>query len=122
MKAWIWKRCSFDAAHTLPLHKGKCSRLHGHTYFVELGIECEVDATTGMGIDMGDLAAFLYGGVVCLFDHSNLNDKMPGVQPTAENIAKVILDAAEKHFELLALMKIRVFETPDSWVEVERVG
>jgi len=123
VKAWIWKRCSFDAAHTLPLHKGKCSKLHGHTYFVELGIECGVDPTTGMGIDMGDLDTFLETNVVGLFDHSNLNDRMQK-QPTAENIAAQVLEDAVRYFDdlntLARPMKIKVFETPDSWVEVER--
>jgi len=136
MKAWIWKRCSFDAAHTLPLHKGKCSNLHGHTYFVELGIECEVDPTTGMGIDMGDLGEFLEIYVGRRFDHENLNDKLVGLQPTAENIAKEVLETAIRYFGPLPpaqspkapqafpyrRMKVKVFETPDSWVEVERVG
>ena len=127
MKAWIWKRCSFDAAHTLPLHSGKCSKLHGHTYFVELGIECEVDPTTGMGIDMGDLGAFLKMNVIGLFDHSNLNDKFEGCYPTAENIADAVLNAAASYFNPKGVdvhnrIKVRVFETPDSWVEVERVG
>jgi len=136
MKAWVYKSCTFDAAHTLPLHPGKCSKLHGHTYKVELGIECEVDPTTGMGIDMGDLGKFLEMNVVALFDHSNLNDKMPNVQPTAENIAKEVLETAIRYFGPLPpaqspkapqafpyrRMKVKVFETPDSWVEVERVG
>ena len=126
MKAWVYKRCSFDAAHTLPLHKGKCSRLHGHTYFVELGIECEVDPTTGMGIDMGDLGEFLKMNVVAVFDHANLNDKLVGLQPTAENIAYTVLRLADRTLnhgmDFLRPLKVKVFETPDSWVEVERVG
>lgn len=127
MKAWVCKSCTFDAAHTLPLHPGKCSKLHGHTYKVELSIECEVDPTTGMGIDMGDLDKFLEMNVIGLFDHSNLNDKFEGCQPTAENIADAVINAAGYYFNpsgvtIKNAMKIKVFETPDSWVEVERAA
>jgi len=80
-----------------------------------------------MGIDMGDLACFLKMNVIGLFDHSNLNDKFEGCQPTAENIADAVQNSAFSYFNpvgtsigLAKRIKVRVFETPDSWVEVER--
>lgn len=120
MNAWVWKRCSFNAAHTLPLHEGKCKNLHGHTYYVELGILREIDPTTGIAIDMGELSEFLQVNVVACFDHTSLNARLHGVQPTAENIARDILRSAVNNF-LLCSIKVRVFETLDSWVEVESV-
>ena len=32
----------FDAAHYIPHYKGKCEKLHGHTYKLEVVIESNV--------------------------------------------------------------------------------
>ena len=116
MKAWIWRRVTFDAAHQLPFHEGVCKRLHGHTYAVELGVLSTVDEVTGMGIDLIDLKEFLYTNVVARFDHRLLNDALQGVQPTAESIAEYVAETASQHFH--ASVRVRVYETPNSWVEV----
>lgn len=114
---WVWASCTFDAAHTLPLHEGKCTRLHGHTYKVELGLLVPIDEETGMGIDMGRISDFLRRQVQGKFDHYNLNDKM-NRPTTAENIADEVLKDAIREFPNL-LLRIRVFETPTHWVEAE---
>jgi 6-pyruvoyltetrahydropterin/6-carboxytetrahydropterin synthase len=129
---WVWKRCSFDAAHCLPNYVGPCSRMHGHTYFVELGVLCSIDPISGMGIDLRELGDFLKTNVVSLFDHDIVNDKLPPrlaplVNPmytqsvpspsTAEGIARYILSVADRYFSK-SQVKVRVYETPDSWVEM----
>jgi 6-pyruvoyltetrahydropterin/6-carboxytetrahydropterin synthase len=120
-EVWVWKRCSFDAAHQLPLYDGACQRLHGHTYFVELGVLCTIHPTSGMGIDLKEVGDFLKTNVIALFDHQLINDRLPGIlQPTAEQIGLYILRVASRYFP--AAVKIRVFETPDSWVELEDDG
>lgn len=117
-EVWVWKRVSFDAAHRLPLYEGACFRIHGHTYFVELGVLCTINPKTGMGIDLKEVGDFLHTNVVALFDHQMINDRLPGdMQPTAEQIAEYILRVAARYFP--ADVKVRVFETPDSWVELE---
>ena len=35
----IRKQFAFEAAHVLPYHTGKCSRLHGHSYRLEVALE-----------------------------------------------------------------------------------
>ena len=35
----ITKAATFDAAHNLPNYHGKCERLHGHTYRIQVTIE-----------------------------------------------------------------------------------
>lgn len=117
-EVWVWKRVPFDAAHQLPLYEGACRRIHGHTYFVELGVLCTIDPKTGMGIDLKEVGDFLHTNVVALFDHQLINDRLPGdMQPTAEQIGLYILQVALRYFP--ASVKVRVYETPDSWVELE---
>lgn len=47
MLATIGKRFTFHAAHVLPSHDGGCSRLHGHTYTLEVIITDEMKRSTG---------------------------------------------------------------------------
>ena len=116
MKAWVWKRITFDAAHQLPDYDGDCARIHGHTYIVDLGVLTTVDPKIGYGLDMKEIAEFLKANVKGRFDHQFINEKMPGVPTTAENIAFAIMEPALEYFQ--AQVKICVYETPDSWVEI----
>jgi len=118
MNVTVWRRCTFDAAHQLSMHNGVCSRLHGHTYTVEVGVVCPIDETTGMGIDLIELKTFLYQEVIARFDHRYLNDHIAG-QPTAELIACTVLDAANRVFPGHQTL-VRIYESPDGWVEVSR--
>lgn len=122
MKAWVWKRVSFEAAHSLEGYPGNCHRLHGHTYSVELGVEGVINPDTGMVIDLQDLGEFLFTNVLALYDHHNLNEKFKEPS-TAENIAKHIWSAAWRYFSetfMATDVIVRVFETPDSWVELRK--
>ncbi len=84
----IRKTFRFEAAHVLPHHPGKCARLHGHSYRVEVAVAGTLQAAgpaTGMVVDFDALAAVVRPHVVERLDHSSLNDLMPN--PTAEEIA-----------------------------------
>jgi 6-pyruvoyltetrahydropterin/6-carboxytetrahydropterin synthase len=48
----------FDAAHSLPGYQGKCARLHGHTYQVEMVVEDDV-GENGFVIDFYQLKNIL---------------------------------------------------------------
>jgi len=81
-------RAKFEAAHDIPGHKGKCARLHGHSYRVEAEFKGgELDAL-GMLRDFGDLKAVLNE---FLPDHAYLNEIIPATT-TAENIARWIYE------------------------------
>ncbi len=114
---WICKRARFDAAHWLPNYEGLCRHLHGHTYTVEVHLMVEgVDEKTRMGVDFRELSRFLEDEILGKFDHSCLNDFIE--QPTAEAVCQHFLDIAEKRFKGVGTsVVIRVYETPDSWVE-----
>jgi len=116
MNVWLWKEATFDAAHQLPLHDGACKRLHGHTYKLQLGLYVPVDSTTGMGLDFKHLSRFISEEVLYEYDHQLLNDRLRGLQPTAENIAGAICRKAKTHFR--CPVKVRIWETPTSWCEI----
>lgn len=71
----------FDAAHRLPGYKGKCAKLHGHTYKAVFLLEGKI-AKSGMVEDFGRLKKFLDNH---LPDHLCLNDILKN--PTSENTA-----------------------------------
>lgn len=76
----------FEAAHVLPNHKGKCARLHGHSYRLVVTVDRPVDPDSGLAVDFGDLKRIVRDQVVDRLDHVHLNDLIDN--PTAENIAR----------------------------------
>jgi len=113
MKAWVNVITTFDAAHHLPHYKGKCANVHGHTYKVEVGLCGYVDPRTGMVMDMTQLKSHVEA-VILQLDHKDLNKVIKN--PTAENIAAFLY--AELTEKLSgAGIRIKVWETPDAYVE-----
>jgi 6-pyruvoyltetrahydropterin/6-carboxytetrahydropterin synthase len=107
----IRKHYRFEAAHVLPHHGGKCSRLHGHSYRVEVAIEGPIVAegpAQGMVMDFDEVSARVRPLVVERLDHASLNDFMPN--PTAEHIASWIWQTLAP--ALPGLSEIVVWETP----------
>ncbi|MFT6501656.1 MAG: 6-pyruvoyltetrahydropterin/6-carboxytetrahydropterin synthase [Crocinitomicaceae bacterium] len=103
----VSRRETFNAAHRLFVEGwsdeknleifGKCSNpnYHGHNYVLEVIVEGEIDAETGYVIDLKVLKEIIHEHVLDRFDHRNLNldcIEFKGINPTAENIAKVIWD------------------------------
>ena len=90
----IGKEYYFDAAHMLPNHKGKCSRLHGHSYKVEVEISGDINtgnsglSNEGMVLDF-DILGVAMSPIIEALDHYYLNDVMEEVT-TAENVARYI--------------------------------
>jgi 6-pyruvoyltetrahydropterin/6-carboxytetrahydropterin synthase len=106
----IRKHFRFEAAHVLPHHPGKCSRLHGHSYRLEVAVDGtprESGPAAGMVVDFDDLARVVRTEVIDRLDHASLNDLLPN--PTAELIARWIWDALEP--ALAGLSEIVVWET-----------
>lgn len=116
----VAKRISFDAAHYLPKHEGKCKRMHGHHWVVELAVEGPV-GKCGMVTDFSLLIGFL-DWIIQDFDHKLLNDTIPN--PTAENICLHITQKFPKYFgdslkkDGVELKWIKVWETLDSVAEL----
>jgi len=49
------KEFRFEASHRLPYHEGKCARLHGHSWILEVEVAGAVDVYTGMVVDYDDI-------------------------------------------------------------------
>lgn len=115
----IAKRFRFESAHRLPnVGPGhKCARLHGHSFEVEVVLEGEVDATTGMVADFADISA-AWAPLHEVLDHRYLNDISGLENPTSENLAVWIWRRLSGNLPLLA--KVVVHETCTSRCELGR--
>jgi 6-pyruvoyltetrahydropterin/6-carboxytetrahydropterin synthase len=83
----IRKQFKFEAAHVLPNHPGKCSRLHGHSYRLDVTLEGPLAGdgpAAGMIVDFEVLSRVVRDGVIGELDHRSLNEVVPN--PTSENV------------------------------------
>lgn len=107
---------SFEAAHRLPnVPTGhKCSRLHGHSFHVELVCEGEIDPRTGWLIDFAEIKE-AFGPLREQLDHHYLNEIDGLENPTAEAIARWIYERVRRR--LACLVQVHVAETCQSRCE-----
>lgn len=90
-------RADFSAAHALRNYRGKCERMHGHNFTVEVQVRgTEIDPATGMLLDFKVLKDLLKT-VLEEIDHSTLNATGPfeTINPSSENIANYIWERME---------------------------
>ncbi|MFZ7135266.1 6-carboxytetrahydropterin synthase QueD [Avibacterium avium] len=133
----VSKEFSFDMAHLLDGHDGKCQNLHGHTYKLQVEVQGELHASgakKGMVMDFSDLKQIVKEQILTPMDHAfiydetsereskiaqllqDLNSKtfaMP-TRTTAEEMARFIFQRLSAHLPISA---IRLWETPTSFCE-----
>jgi 6-pyruvoyltetrahydropterin/6-carboxytetrahydropterin synthase len=87
----------FSAAHQLRGYKGKCERLHGHNWRVQVVVTAEKPDEVGLVIDFHELKK-ITNEVTSTLDHSVLNEIFPftEINPSSENIAKWLYDTIKK--------------------------
>ncbi len=105
----VTREFRFEAAHNLVEYRGKCERLHGHSYVLHVTVDAPV-GRDGLAFDFVRLREVVEERVIAVLDHTYLNDLIP--QPSAENIALWVWDRLED----LPRCEVRVYETPTSWV------
>ena len=105
----IRKTFTFDAAHKLEWHTGKCRNLHGHTYRLEVVVAGELDAH-GVVVDFDDVRTCVAEAVLEDYDHSYLNELIEN--PTAEMLCEDIARRLRAHG--LCPSEITLWETPTS--------
>jgi 6-pyruvoyltetrahydropterin/6-carboxytetrahydropterin synthase len=101
---------------------GKCANPHGHghNYALEVTVAGEVDPRTGMVMDLKELKKILDEEILESLDHRFLNKEVPAFAskiPTTENIAIEIWKMLERKLTFGRLHRIRLYETPDLFVD-----
>ncbi|WP_208590637.1 6-carboxytetrahydropterin synthase QueD [Gracilibacillus suaedae] len=122
-RVMVSKEFTFDAAHHLHCYEGKCKNLHGHTYKVVFGISGFVD-DIGIVIDFGDIKNIWKEKIEIHLDHRYLNETLPKMNTTAENMVVWIFEMMEEAVQDLPnqcrVEFVRLFETPTSYAEARR--
>ena len=133
MKASFGRRYTISASHRLHSDElsaeenrttyGKCNNPHGHghNYIVEVLVGGEVDAETGMVINMAALDEAVRSRVIERFDHGNLNLDPLFVNrvPTTENLSRVVFALLKHALPAGKLERVRVEETENNFFECE---
>lgn len=88
----VTKKVEISGAHNLALdYESKCRNLHGHNWIIYVTLQSETLDKNGMVCD------FMYiKKIVDQLDHAYINEVLPELNPTAENIAKWICDNIPK--------------------------
>lgn len=84
----IYKTFTIEAAHRLPNlpDEHKCSRLHGHSFRIEVHVSGDVNETTGWVMDFADVGV-AFKPLFERLDHHYLNEIEGLENPTSENLA-----------------------------------
>ncbi len=120
MKTSITKQFRFEAAHFLPNHDGKCARLHGHSYLLEITVSGSIQTTgpqEGMIMDFSHLSQVVDEHITSQWDHQLLNDLLD-FPTTAENLAQECFVRLEHAG--IPVSKVRLWETAKAYAEVEK--
>lgn len=131
-KVAVYRKEHFNAAHRLHSTSmtdaenaeffGRCNypNYHGHNYELVVKLVGEVDPKTGYVFDMKLLGDIIKDEIIERFDHKNLNldvAEFKDLNPTAENIVKVIYDILRKKIDSRYELNLRLYETERNFVE-----
>jgi len=106
--SWTLKvKDRFQAAHFLKDYEGKCEKVHGHTFHVEVNVVVTELDKTGIGIDFTEIKQKLSE---FLPDHTLLNE-VYDFSPSAENLARHFFFELKKHFPV---KEVTVWESEDA--------
>ena len=131
-QAAIFRKEHFNAAHRL--HNpawdaqknqevfGLCNNpnFHGHNYELIVCVKGPIDPETGYVIDTKALSDLIKKEVTDKLDHKNLNLDVPEfgqINPTAENIARVIYQWLKPHMKTEQSWSLTLYETPRNYVQ-----
>ncbi|TYP73746.1 6-carboxytetrahydropterin synthase QueD [Paenibacillus methanolicus] len=121
----VSKEFTFDSAHHLHLYEGKCKSMHGHTYKLQIVMSGKTDYR-GLTIDFSDIKRIAKERVIDKLDHRYLNDVLPPMNTTAENMVVWIYEqiakalAEEGYAPNVRLEEAKLWETPTSYAAVTR--
>lgn len=137
MSVIVTKTFTFDSAHQLTGHDGKCANLHGHTYKVEIALKGPVigpydPAKEGFVMDFYDLSRIAKEGLIDKLDHAFIakgdepilpelersGSKIVGLgfRSTCENMAMYMCHWLKEHY--VPVYYVRLWETPTGSAKV----
>lgn len=131
MKTAVFRKANFNSAHRLHNPNwdekintevfGLCNNpnYHGHNYDVIVKLVGEVDEETGYLFDLKILNDIIKSEIIDRFDHKNLNLdtlEFKNLNPTAENIARIIYELLREKIDLKYELEITLYETPRNFV------
>ena len=125
----ITRRFTFEAAHCLPGHLGKCQHIHGHSYRLDVTIArkdrsvlgISDSSSCGMVCDFSDMKKLVTTNILEMLDHQMLNE-VYDFRPTAENMVCDIFRILTTAFGKvdIEVIGVRLWETEDSYAEVTK--
>lgn len=133
MKVKISRKATFNAAHRLhnknwseeknKLFFGKCNNphYHGHNYTLIVSVLGNIHEDSGYVIDISYLKKIIEDKIIDYLDHKNLNLEIVEFQelnPTLENIIKIIYDKLRKELSNEFTLSIILYETENNFAEI----
>ena len=131
MRTAVFRKANFNSAHRLNNPNfdekknqevfGLCNNpnYHGHNYNLIVKLVGEVDEQTGYVFDLKLLNDMINEEIIERFDHRNLNldtVEFKTLNPTAENIARVIYELLRVKIDVKFDLEITLYETPRNYV------
>ncbi len=95
---FVTKEFTFDSAHFLTNYYGKCERMHGHTFRLQVTVEGKVQSN-GLVIDFVVLKRIVKKQILDRIDHHLLNDVIEN--PSAERVVVWMWDQLKDLHKLL---------------------
>lgn len=145
--ATVTRVFEFDAAHRVMNERVKCFNLHGHRFKVEVTFEYASKGALGYAIDFKEIKRIVGSWLDEKLDHACLLNPMDkqlidlcednrwrlyvmgmgtfgDINPSAENLASELFYTIRQLFvddrSGVRIVKLRLYETPNCWVEVEK--
>jgi 6-pyruvoyltetrahydropterin/6-carboxytetrahydropterin synthase len=131
-KTSVYRKAHFNSAHRLNNPNwneqknneifGLCNNpnYHGHNYDLVVKVTGFVNPETGYVIDTKELSTIIKSEIEERFDHKNLNldtEEFKNLNPTAENIARVIFEILRPKIDKDLELQIRLYETPRNFID-----
>lgn len=104
---------NFAAAHNIRGYKGKCERIHGHNWKVQVVLISEKLDNLGMVMDFNDVKEMAHC-ILERFDHTYLNklDEFAKENPTTENLATILYNELSKKLPAgITVSKVTAWES-----------
>jgi 6-pyruvoyltetrahydropterin/6-carboxytetrahydropterin synthase len=122
----VTKEFTFSAAHHLHLYAGNCKSLHGHTYRLVITMSGHLDER-GICVDFNDVRMIFEEVLKPRLDHRYLNEVLPPMNTTVENMIVWIWENLEAEITRLGaadrsvrLEELVLYETPTSSARLTR--